>query len=104
MVNLDPAAEHFSYPVSTGKNTFMPLCTYLHLAGEHFSYHLMFLQILGSSYRWMMSWRSLGWDRMAGSSIAWSILLFESMLFCCLQSCFSYEIEPFIAQESLFSV
>ena len=78
IVNLDPAAENFDYPVAMGE-TLQHFGLFIVVSTEtYFDLHDLNLdacfQILGNSFRWRTSWRSLDWGQMVALFTAWSIL------------------------------
>lgn len=59
IVNLDPAAENFDYPVAMGKLVHLLLDSWVSLSKEFISYvseqlSFLFLQILGNLFLWKM--------------------------------------------------
>lgn len=79
IVNLDPAAENFDYPVAMGKFSidiawlFGKFDEVIYLFSFKVIY-FFFLQILENLFHWMMLWRSLDWVPMVVCYTAWSIL------------------------------
>ena len=80
IVNLDPAAEDFNYPVAMGETLqlfglFIVVSTVAYSTLCVLNLDACF-QILGNSFRWRMSWRSWDWGQMVVLFTAWSILYY----------------------------
>lgn len=83
IVNLDPAAENFDYPVAMGNSNYsiaVPFIFRYLLTFTLWSMDVISTQTSRNLYLWMMLWKNLDWVQMVLLSTAWSILVIWNFL------------------------